>query len=108
MIERFLEKMRSSSAERRLDEEEIYAAIFSEVTRGELRPGPWTRAVQEADGDPSKIMGVYIRHRAQTIKDERRLTQTQSDKFKRVDKGTEARTSKKKRPQDSKDSHPGW
>lgn len=46
-----------------LDEEAIYAEVFSELTSDKLHIGVWAKAFAESEGDEKKSQALYVRRR---------------------------------------------
>lgn len=64
------EKIKISSAGRRLYEEKLYEQVVSELINGEKRSGLWAKALANSNGIEEKAKALYIQYRVQSIKDE--------------------------------------
>ena len=52
-------------------EEQIYAQVYEEISKGEKREGLWAKALAGSEGGgEAKAKSLYIKYRAQSIKDE--------------------------------------
>tara|TARA_B110000908_G_C10062924_1_gene361490 strand:- start:139 stop:663 length:525 start_codon:yes stop_codon:yes gene_type:complete len=57
-------------AEKRLNEEELYAAVAIEIGKGVKREGIWAKAFAKAKGDENLTKAYYIELRVQSLRDE--------------------------------------
>jgi hypothetical protein len=61
----------SEKSAKRLIEEQIYAQVADELSRGQKRDGLWAKALADNDAEETKAKACYIRYRVQSIIDER-------------------------------------
>jgi hypothetical protein len=57
-------------AEKRLNEEELYAAVAIEIGKGVKREGIWAKAFAKSKGDENLTKAYYIELRVQSLRDE--------------------------------------
>ena len=70
------------SARSRKLEESLYERVMYELTKGELNPGLWTKALAEAEMDELKAQGIYLKLRVQSLKDEKLVNSHPIDEIK--------------------------
>lgn len=59
----------------RREDEESYSQVLNEIESGIRRDGLWAKALANSAGDSEKAKSLYIKYRAQAIKDERKLSE---------------------------------
>ena len=59
-----------NTAADRLREEQIYEAVALEISEGKLKPGLWTKALSQTNGNEKQAQSLYIKLRVQNIIDE--------------------------------------
>ena len=57
-------------AEKRLNEEDLYAAVAIEIGKGVKREGIWAKAFAKSKGDENLTKAYYIELRVQSLRDE--------------------------------------
>lgn len=60
----------SEKSAERLVEEQIYAQVVDELSKGQRRDGLWAKALSDSDGDETRAKALYIKYRVQSIVDE--------------------------------------
>jgi hypothetical protein len=78
----WLNKIKYDAISSRLLDENIYAQVLSEIENGQRRDGLWAKALANSDGSNEKAKSIYIKYRADSIRDEIAL----AAKHKEVDK----------------------
>lgn len=68
---RFRWQYSGPSSQRTGFDEELYAVVGAEVQGGEMRPGLWTRALEETGYDEQKAKAAYIELRVASLRTER-------------------------------------
>lgn len=53
-----------------MNEEPFYDAVAAEIQQGQLKPGLWTKAFADANGDQTKARVIYIRERVTQLQHE--------------------------------------
>lgn len=56
--------------EDRLTEVQLYELVAEEIEKNQQSKGLWTKAISDSEGDHEKAKALYIKLRAQMIKDE--------------------------------------
>ncbi len=69
------DKLRRSSAAKRLIEEQFYEQVVSELSNGKKRDGLWAKALADSKGSEEKAKALYIQYRVQSIKDEMEISE---------------------------------
>jgi hypothetical protein len=59
-----------NSAEKRLNEENLYEAVATEIGNGVRREGIWIKAFAKAKGDENLAKAYYVELRVQALRDE--------------------------------------
>lgn len=72
-------KLRVQAAMRRLFEEQVYEIVLAEINRGERRDGIYAKALIDSEGDKNKARSLYIKYRAEALKDEVLIKTTVED-----------------------------
>jgi TPR repeat protein len=62
----------NSPAQKRLDEEQLYSQVATEMNNKDIKAGLWAKATVDAEGDEGKTKAFYIKYRVQNIQDEQR------------------------------------
>ena len=62
-----LGQTRISRAIENAEEESLYAQAALEVSRGDIRPGLWAKAIAAADGDERKAQARYLGFRVEQL-----------------------------------------
>lgn len=57
----------------RLQDEQLYEVVGSELEEGVRKNGLWTKAISQSGGDENKAQAIYIKLRVQSLKDEAEL-----------------------------------
>jgi hypothetical protein len=76
------EKLKRFVVGSRLADERVYEEVVRELRIGIRRQGLWAKAFADADGNEEKAQALYLRYRAQSIRDENeinRVAQEQAD-----------------------------
>lgn len=66
----WLNKIKHDAISSRLLDEQIYAQVLSEIENGQRRDGLWAKALANSDGSNEKAKSLYIKYRADSIRDE--------------------------------------
>jgi len=66
----WLNKIKHDAISSRLLDEQIYAQVLSEIENGQRRDGLWAKALAHSDGSNEKAKSLYIKYRADSIRDE--------------------------------------
>ncbi|QFY89896.1 hypothetical protein D5125_10540 [Magnetovirga frankeli] len=66
----FFDKLKKTTVNNRLVEETQYEEVMNEIRLGFIRDGLWAKALAESSGNENKAMGLYIKYRVQSMKDE--------------------------------------
>ncbi|MFI8744202.1 hypothetical protein ACIGKL_03465 [Pseudomonas sp. NPDC077186] len=81
----WLNKIKNDAISSRLLDEQIYAQVLSEIENGQRRNGLWAKALAHSDGSNEKAKSLYIKYRADSIRDEIALAakykETEKDKY---------------------------
>lgn len=72
----WLKLLKLKSAVARLEDESLYAAVYQEIEAGIRREGLWAKAIADSDGHPDKVKALYVRYRAQAIRDEIQIAES--------------------------------
>ena len=72
----WIDALRNFFISSRREDEEIYSHVLKEIESGIRRDGLWAKALANSAGDSEKAKSFYIKYRAQTIKDERKLAKS--------------------------------
>lgn len=63
-------KGRVFGAEGRRKEDYLYEIVAAEIQRGEKDPVAWARAIEDTQGDQTKLQAAYIKNRVRRLRDE--------------------------------------
>lgn len=74
-----LNQIKANAAAARLLDEKIHAQVLREMEAGQRHDGAWAKALSAANGSESAAKALYIRFRAQSIKDEITLQSTSNN-----------------------------
>ena len=53
-----------------MNDEPLYDVVATEIQQGHLKPGLWTKAFADANGDQTKARVIYIRQRVAQLQQE--------------------------------------
>lgn len=84
----WLNRIKHHAISSRFLDEQIYAQVLSEIENGQRRDGLWAKALAHSDGSNEKAKSLYIKYRAESIKDEIILA-TKSEEAKKFQKYTQ-------------------
>lgn len=70
---RWIDTLRKLFISSRRQDEEIYAHVLKEIESGMRRDGLWAKALANSADNSEKAKSLYIKYRAQSIKDEFKL-----------------------------------
>jgi hypothetical protein len=66
----WLKKIKHHAISSRFLDEQIYAQVLNEIENGQRRDGLWAKALAHSDGCNEKAKSLYIKYRAESIRDE--------------------------------------
>ena len=64
------DKNNATTADDRINEEQLYSQVVSELKAGIKREALWIKAFSKSEGDKSKAQALYIEYLIQSLKDE--------------------------------------
>ena len=73
-LAKLFDKLKLTGALERLEDQQFYDMVASELARGERSDGLWLKALSESNGDDHKAKAKYIKFRVQSLKDEIELS----------------------------------
>ena len=71
---KLFDKLKLTGALERLEDQQFYELVASELARGERSDGLWLKALSASNGDDHKAKAKYIKFRVQSLKDEIELS----------------------------------